>query len=228
MADTLGIDQAKELIPQLPTVTSFILYFLLFIFAIIIISVIAYFVVMKKKFNKKVIIFEKVNGRFEPNVKDRGMLMRYGTGGDQVFYLKKLKKYLPVPELQTGRNTFWFFLRQDGELINFTPRDFDEQSRTMGAKFLDKEMRYARVSLQSHWKERYDKPKFWEKYGGLIVNLMAILIVMIFLFLIIDKIFDSLSKVESLIKTANEVQQTDLRVLSALDNICSQSGIVVT
>jgi len=221
-----------DLLDKLPNINTgsivgVVTYILVGLVILILLGVVAYVIILRLKFNRKIVIFEKINGKFEPARKDRAMFVRFGIGGDQIFFIKKLKKYVPIPELQTGRNTYWFFLRQDGELINFAPGDFDEQSKRMGAHFLDKEMRYARVSLQGHWKERYDKPKFWEKYGSLIINVIAILIIMVFLFLILDKFLSSLGTIESLMETQQTVLETNNRVLGALDNICSGSGIKI-
>ena len=67
------------------------------------------------KYNKKIVIFEKINGRFEPTRKDRAMELKFGRAGDTVFYLAKNRKYLPVPVIQTGRRKYWFAIREDGE-----------------------------------------------------------------------------------------------------------------
>lgn len=217
-----------EHIPNLGigNITDALVYIFLTVIMLIVFGIGGFLLYRYMKFNKKVIIFEKINNKFEPAKRDKAMLMKYGTGGDQLFYLRKLKKYLPVPEIQTGRNIYWFFLREDGELINFGPGDFDEQSRSLGAKFLDKEMRYARVSLQSHWKERYEKPKFWEKYAGVIMNIIAITLILVFLFLVVQEYVGALGTLEGLLKTSSDVQEANLRVLAALDNVCQGSGLV--
>ena len=101
-----------------------------FIFIGILIAIVAVgvtiIIVLKLKFNKKIIIFEKINGRFEPTRKDRGMIQNLKGTGDTILYLKKFKKYLPTPELQTGRNTYWFAIREDGEWFNIGIEDIDD------------------------------------------------------------------------------------------------------
>ncbi len=190
------------------------------------VGIITYFVIKHYKFKSKIIIFKKIGGRWEDSKRDRAMEVRFGLGGDKLFYLQKLRKYIPIPEIQTGRNTYWLFQRRDGELINFEMEDLDEASKKMGAKFLDKEMRFSRVSLQSHWKERYDKPKFWEKYGTLVINIILIVIIMVFVFLILDKHLSSVSQLNAMLETATELQEVNKQVLGALENVCTSSGIV--
>jgi len=218
-----AIDEVKSFV-KLPSfsgaeIFSLLTYVILFFVFLVIVGISVWIIINRLKFNKKIVIFEKINGQFEPIKKDRGMIMRHGKAGDTILFIKKLKKFQPTPTLQTGRNTYWFFLREDGELINFSPGDFDAQSRELGAKFLDKEMRYARVSLQNSLKERYDKPGFWSQYGVLVVNISAIIIIMVFLWLIVDKLIDVASSVTSAVNAAKEVNEATKEVIVALNNV---------
>jgi len=194
-------------------------YVILFILFLIVVGISVWVIILKLKYNKKIVIFEKINGQFEASKKDRGMIMRHGEAGDTILFIKKLKKFQPTPTLQTGRNTFWFFMREDGELINFTPGDFDAQSRELGAHFLDKEMRYARVSLQNSLKERHEKVGFWSQYGVLVVNISVIVIIMVFLWLIVDKLIDLASTANGAIEASKEVTEATKDVIVALNNL---------
>ena len=196
------------------SVMNMLVYGALFGIFCIITGFVIYFIIQKLRFNQKIVIFKKINGRFEPTKKDRGMFIKHGKGGDTILFIRRLKKYQPTPSIQTGRNTFWFWLREDGELINFGPGDFDAQARELGARFLDKEMRYARVSLQETMKERYDKPKIWEKYGGMIINLAAVSIILVFFFLIVREFLGSLGALSQVLEKAEEVVIT-------LNNVCT-------
>lgn len=178
------------------------------------------------KFNKKIIIFEKIGNNWTQTGRDKAQELKYGTAGDTVFYLQKRKKYLPRPELQTGKRVYWFAIREDGEWINFTPGDIDLQMKEMKAKFLHPEMRYARTALIRNLKERYDKPKFLEKYGIMLVNIAAIVIILVFMWLIIDKIISVGDKVTSMVNTGKEVMDKVNEILPNLDRICSRSGTI--
>lgn len=191
----------------------------------VVLSVFLFLFLQNRSYNKKIVVFEKVNGKFEPAKKDRAKVIPLGAGGDSVFYLKKGKKYLPTPELQTGRNTYWYFVREDQEWINFSPGDFDSQSKSMGALMLDKEMRYARTSLQAKIKERYDKPGFWAQYGGMVINVAAITIIMVFLFLIVLKMIELQGSVNGAISAVKPVLDQAERILGAVDNIGGGSGL---
>lgn len=198
---------------------SFFVNFMILILVIIAAGIAVWFAIQRKRFNKKIVIWEKVGNTFEPTIKDKAMEMKHGSVGDTIFFIKRMKKYVPTPSLQTGRNTFYFFKRQDGELINFTPADFDLKSKELGAQFLDKEMKYARTSLDGSWKERYEKQNFWDKYGQQIVNFGSIVIIMLFLWLIVKELMDISGAIQGAINAAKEVQESTKEILIGLDNI---------
>ena len=221
------VDEIAGIIPKISFASygNIILWGLGLLVLVGMLALIAWLVIRHIKYKFKVVIFEKVGGKFQATVRDRAMSIPYGLGGDRVFYMRKLKRKEPMPQIQAGRNIYWFFMREDGELINFEPGDFDEQARQMGARFLDKEMRYARVSLQSHFKERFDKPKFWDKYGALIVQVGVILVMMVFLYLIIDKILEYTTTLKAIAEIQSQIQEMNLKVLNAMEQVMGGSGL---
>ena len=190
-----------------------------------ILAVIAYFIVMKIKYKYKVIIFEKINGRYEAARKDSAAETKFGEAGDMVLKLKKNKKILPMPTLQMGRRTYWFAIREDGEWINIGIQDLDEKSKEVGVEFLDKEMRYARTQIQRGLKDRYDQVGFWGKYGQMIMTIAFVTIIGIMTYLLFDKYIELAGKVGSMLEQAIEVGELQRSILSGLDNVCSGSGI---
>ncbi len=194
-------------------------------FIVAVLSISFFFLLRYFKFNKKIIIWEKINNRYEITKRDKAQQMSLRGTGDTIFYLRKFKKYLPTPRIQTGRNVFWYVIREDGEWINIGMGDIDQKFREVGAYFLDSEMRYARTQLQGHIKDRYDKPKFWSQYGALIVNVAAITIIMVFLFLIVQDLQDVMGSVRGSVETAALVNAETARILGAVDTITGGSGI---
>jgi len=220
--NTGGIDVAGTATGAFHTITIGIIVILFLFIAFLIV----FFVARMFKFNKKIVIFEKVGNNWQQTGKDRAQELKYGTAGDTVFFLQKKKKYLPRPELQTGKRIYWFAIREDGEWINVSLGDIDLQMKEMKAKFLHPEMRYARTALIRNLKDRYDKPKFMEKYGVMMINLAAIIIILVFFWLIVDKIISVGDKVSSMVETGNKVMDKVNEILPNLDRICSHSGTV--
>lgn len=224
------IDMGKGMIPKVKVfgagTISIVAWIFIAVIFIALMSIGIYLLIRYMRFNKKIIIFEEINGRFEPTRKDRAMEMVLSKGGDTIFYLARNKKYLPTPNLQTGRKTFWFFVRSDNEWINFTLENLNEKSKEANARFLDKEMRYARTQIQRGLKERYDKPSFWERYGLLIFSIAYIVIIGVMMWLLFDKWIDlagvtnlSIERSAEVMEVSKSVMEKADAILGRLDNI---------
>lgn len=212
----------KGFIPRFGTSSnlfSIVTWVIIGIVFLILVGIVTYFIARRLKFNKKIIIFEKINNRFEPVMKDRAIEMKMNKGGDTIFYLRKSKRYVPTPSLQTGRRTYWFWKRSDNELINFAPGDFDADAKKLHADFLDKEMRYARTQIQRGLKERYDAPGFWKQYGLLVMGIIYLVIIGLMAWLLFREFINLASSVTTCMNTATEVLEHSERVLGALDSL---------
>lgn len=194
------------------------------IVVVIIVAIITVFIIMyilSRKYNKKITIFEKVGGDFVPMGKDRGMEVRYSNAGDTITYLRKRKKYIPNPNIQTGKREYWFYVREDDELINFGLADLNEEGIRMGAKFLDKEMRYSRTQIQKGLKDRYESPSIWAKYGIYIVTFSYIALIGVLVWLLFDKWVDLAQATASAVDNSGVVVQEVSNLLAKMDNICT-------
>ena len=188
-------------------------------------AVAAFLIAMKRQYKIRVKKFERVNGKFQEVGMIKAKTIPVGTGGDSAILLQKPKKMLPMPTIQTGINTYWYFVSDDGEWINFGPGDFDEDRKTMGAHMLDKEMRYARTSLQQMSKERYEGETFFQKYGGMIAYAALIIVTAVGFFLIVREMASTAQASNAAIETSKEVLKEVARILGSVDNIKGGSGI---
>lgn len=130
-------------------------------------------------YNKKVKLFRKVGNEIVPIITDRAKFERVGTAGDYWCKTKQLKKTLPRPRKQMAKNEFWFYEREDGEWINFSLGDFDGDMKKAGAYFVDEDMRLQRLGIQKNLRDRFQKVTFWQKYGGMIMSAIFVLIITI-------------------------------------------------
>jgi len=144
------------------------------------------FLVKKLKYNKKILLFKKVGNQNVPVLMDKAMFERVGSAGDYWCVLQKTKKIIPRPRIQMRKNEYWFYERDDGEWINFSLRDFDEQMRTANAHYIDEDMRLERLGIQKNLRDNFKKVTFWQKYGGMITSFLFILIVSI-MFIVLAK-----------------------------------------
>jgi hypothetical protein len=169
----------------------------------------------------KIVIHQRINGQFQETARRKARVVPVGKGGDQAIFLNKPKKILPMPTIQSGKNTFNYFISDDGEWINFSFGDFDEDRREVGSQFLDKEMRYARTSLQHMGEERYAGKGFWEKYGGMVAYAVLILVTCIGMYLIVDKMVEFNSAMGSSMDVAKSVLEKADQILGKVDSINS-------
>jgi len=203
------------------TIFTFITWVLIALIFIGLIGVVTYLIIRWMKFNKKIIIFERIDGQFKPTRRDKAMEMKFSVIGDTIFYLRRHKKYLPTPIFQTGKRIYWYWIRDDGEWINFRPGDFDKDARRLGAKFLDKEMRFARTQVYKGLKERYDKPGFWKQYGLMIFSIGFIVVMGMMTWLLFDKWIEGLAAVPEILDKLEILLDRADSILGKLDNIYS-------
>ncbi len=139
------------------------------------------------RFNKKIVLFRKVGNKIMPVLRDKAMFERVGTGGDFWCRMRRFKKILPRPSIQTEKNTFWFFEREDGEWINFSLGDWDKQMKEAKIEYIDEDMRLQRLGIQKNLLARFQKITFWDKYGGTIMFLGFVVIVTVCLVVLFQK-----------------------------------------
>jgi len=145
-----------------------------------------------KKFNKTIRAFQKVGSDVALIITCKGMFQRVGNAGDFWLVLKGgLKKTLPRPRKQMAPNEFWYFIRDDGEWVNFSLKDFDAEMRKAGAYFVDEDMRLQRLGIQKNLQERFQKISFWDKYGGMIMNLMYMVVTVVLLVVLFKEMKDN-------------------------------------
>lgn len=191
------------------------------------VGLVAYLFVRWMKFNNKIIIFEKIAGQFERTKTDKAMEVKVSKAGDTVFYFRRYKKYVPTPSFQAGRREFWFFKREDGELINIKPGDYDAEARALGAKYLDKEVRYQRSQIQKALKDRYDKDSFWKTHGATVLTFSFIALIAVMSWFLFDKWIEGLNAVPNILdKLASLLDRMDT-IMGSMDNICTGgSGMI--
>ena len=192
--------QAGFTAPNVSRMGSWILYLFIALLIACLLALCFYLIVMRLKFNKKIILFRKVAGNIIPVANDKGILQRVGIAGDTWLRTRKFKKILPRPKIEMDKNTYWFYEREDGEWINFNLSDIDYDMKKAKSYYVDEDMRLQRLGIQRNLKDRFDKPSFWEKYGAQIMMVIFFLIVTICLIIIFNKMNDLIESFPKLAK----------------------------
>lgn len=169
------------------------------------------FIAKRMMFNKKIVVFKKINGVTRPVDTDKGMFQKVGTAGDFWLLAKKFKKVLARPSNEISKNTFWFFIRDDGEWINFSLGDFDKQMKEAGANYSDNDMALSRVAIERNLRDRYMKKSFWDQYGQTIMNVIFMVVMLVCVVVV-------MTKTQKCLELANEITQLSLNGLNNIAN----------
>lgn len=139
----------------------------------------------------------------------------FGRAGDRLWKvapagINKLKiiKWLPVGKKQTANGEFWYYIREDGEWINFTLADIDEKLSIAGVKYVSEDMRLQRLATDRLLEQRLMDKTFWEKYKEtimLIIFFLVITLSMVIIFYQFSKIIDKLAPLVDGITKSNEM-----------------------
>lgn len=204
--DILG-DAVGGMIPQISG-GQILNWGLIFMFIVLIgigLAVLTIYVLNLIKYNKKIKLFRRVGNQIIPVLQDRGMFARVGNAGDYWCQLKRFKKILPRPRIQMGKNEFWFYEREDGEWINFSLADFDSQMRKANAYYVDEDMRLQRLGIQKNLRDRFQKVTFWQRYGGMIISIIYILVVTICFVVLFQKMEGAWGEAQSMASAVKEM-----------------------
>jgi hypothetical protein len=146
--------------------------------------------VMRKAYNKNIWIFGKVAGVPMLKFIDKAKTIKFGMAGDRLIYLKKTKKYLSPPQIQMGKDIYWYYEREDGEYINFSLDDLDEILKKAGCYYVDTDMRMQRLGIEKNLRDRLDKKSWLEKYGALVGGIVFMIMVTVCLVVLFSKLKD--------------------------------------
>lgn len=175
-----------------------------FVGILIIITIISVYFL---SFKQKIVMFRNVAGYTRPIGKDSAKLVRISKAGDYLMFTRKTKKWLPRPTIESSKNTWWYFIREDGEWINFAMADLDEDMKKAGAFYVDQDMRMTRVANEKLLRERLQGDSFLQKYGTLLMSAGFLLLLCVFLLIFLWKYNDIITASASVMDQADLILQ---------------------
>jgi hypothetical protein len=161
--------------------------------------------VMRKAYSKQIWIFGKVAGVPMLKFIDKAKLVAFGMAGDKLIYLKKSKKYLSPPQIQMGKNIYWYYEREDGEFINFSLNDLDEILKKAGCYYVDTDMRMQRLGIEKNLRDRLDRKSWLEKYGALVGGIVFMIMVTVCLVVLFSKLKDVATAIDSMASSVGQM-----------------------
>lgn len=204
------------------------------ILGVVIIGVVAFFIqqhLKKKKFNKTITFFRRnpFTGKLVADKNIKAMTVRldsFGNLGYQLQTAYETKNLMPKLKYEAKTNVHYVEYCEDGrivEIIGFG--DYDDERKSVKATFSDHNTELARSSMHQMNKERYEKTNFWKEHATLLVNLGAIVVIMVFLFLISKQLITISSSVSSVVTEAGKLQESQVNILDALSKLMNSQGV---
>jgi len=131
----------------------------------------------------------------------------FGMAGDKLWRVCnlgmigkfKVIKWLPVGKVQSAPRVWKYWIREDGEWINYQDENLDAVQRKMGVKFVNEDMRLQRLATERLLEQRLLDKTFWEKWGTTIMMIIVFLVVavcMVIIFYQFGKILDKQAGIE--------------------------------
>lgn len=179
----------------------------------------------KKSYDKKIHMFEEINGQFVPVGDDEAMEVTIPTTTVKVFYLKKLKIYLPRATIPMGKDRFWYGIRRNREWVNFRLKDLNKEMKEAGLDYDHTDMRYANTNLKKLLQENYNKKKWWEQHADKIAVGVLVLLIAFSFWFVLGRVEDLISLSGQILDRSSESCGVAMETLSKLDNVCAGSGI---
>ena len=188
-----------------------------------------WFYLDNKKYIYNIEIYENLGGtRYVKTGVDKAKLINLGEGGAQVIWLKKRKCYRTAYARKMGSNLIWFAIGQDGYWYNITLGDLDAKQGMLDIEPIDRDMRYMHVAIGRNTRDRYNKLKFMEKYGTILMAGVFLIIMIFGLWFCISKLNDGIAASHAASEVNRQTMELAKEVLGVIDNIKSGSGITGT
>jgi len=178
----------------------------------------------KRLFNKKITVFDLINGYYQPTIRDRARTVKLGSGGFEILYLQKLKVYKMAYGTRVGKDMYYFFILPDGYWYNGLLSGTVTKDGTIPIISTNPLARAQYTALEKYVETLYSEKKgFWDKYGNWVLSGMFILIIGVFSWLSFKELSSALSQFPDLINKLSQLVDKINQLLAAADR--SGSGL---
>lgn len=205
------------------------------ILIVVVIGIVAFFFqqhLMKKKFNKTV-TFWRINPLTKLTIPDKtikAMTIRLDNVGNLGFRLQtpyETRNLLPKLKYEAKSGQYYVEYCEDGKIVEMVGViGYDEQRKAMKMAFSDQNTELGRSSLQQMNKERYEQTNFWKEHATLLVNIGAIVVIMVFLWLIADKLIDITGAVAQIVTESGKLQESQANIIDSLNRLLNSQGVI--
>jgi hypothetical protein len=158
----------------------------------------------KKIFNKKITVFDIVGINFVPAMRDVAKVVKIGSGGFEILYLKKLKIYRIAYGGKVGKDTYYFFILPDGYwyngMLSAHMNTIDKNGGLIPVVTTNPTMRSQYTSLEKQIDALHsNKQSVWDKYGSWILSIGFVVISGVMLWLSYKEYAASMASLSGLV-----------------------------
>jgi hypothetical protein len=126
----------------------------------------------RRYWRMKFVVLQNLGSGTTITMSGRCRLVPIGDGGEEIFYLRNIKKYRVAYGKRIGKNQVAWAVGQDGYWYNVNFGDLDSKLQQMGLNPVDRDMRYAYASTRKLLNSKFERKSFMDKYGVLISFMM--------------------------------------------------------
>lgn len=180
-------------------VTRLLILFAMFLVVAAVFGFIYYKKTQKNRYGVDLHWFQSVNGIFQPVDSDKAAELTIPGTSVKVFYVKKKDLYVPRATRMMGKNSYWFGIRKNKEIVNFTLKDLDKNMKELNLDHDHTDMRYGAENLREMIKRNYrDKSlPWWREYKEIIGVIIFVFVFTVSFFFLIGKIGALLDQVSN-------------------------------
>jgi hypothetical protein len=188
----------------------------------------AIIILVRLRWRFKVVILEgTASGNTQIVGRDRARLIAVSDGGEELFVLKKRKKYKGATGKRIGKNQVAWMIGDDGYWYNVDFGNFNKSLYEVGLNPLDRNVRLATASMRKLIEKNYGNKSWMEKYGNVLYFGMFMMVILAFagvMWFAFDKQLQMASATKESVETSKAVMELAKEVLSNIDNIKSGTG----
>lgn len=188
-------------------------------------GIVTYWWISKKSYHKTIHVFEDVNGIPAPMNEDKAKEITLPFTSVRAYFLKRRKIYLPRPSIQTGKDHYWYFVRDDGEWVNIGLESLNAKLKELKIKFDHTDMRMANASLKKLVEKNYKKLNWLKEYAPYIGFAIIIMMLGIAGYLVMSEANKVVGSANSNVEVLRDILAEMKDILVIMDDIGSSSGI---
>jgi len=184
----------------------------------------------KKVFNKNIKLLELVGDYYQPALDDKAKIVKMGSGGFEILYLKKLKTWKVAYGGRVGLHTYYFFKSPDGYWYNSMFYGKIEEIAKHGGLIpvvtANPLMRGQYTALEKQIDALHsDKKSFMDKYGTWVLAISFVVIAGFMLYLCYKEFVTAMSGLSASIKFEGDILDK-LNNLTANIQALTPSGLI--